>query len=62
VRNLNLKHNSFKKNNNHILVRRDFQHANIKYKNRTDSLLPNDDVCNGGYLKQIAICTDFPFD
>lgn len=59
---MNQKFNKYKKENNHILVRRNFQHAFVKFKTRTDSLLPNDDVHNGGYLKKIAICTDFPFD
>lgn len=50
VRELSQKMDGFQKHSNHIVVRRNYQHATIRHKCKMDSLLPNDDVNNGGYL------------
>lgn len=45
----------YKKENNHILVRRDYQYKTVTYKNKWDLMLPNDDVYNGGYSRKYQL-------
>lgn len=52
VRALANKFNQYKKENNHIMVRREYQFKTVTYKNKWDLTLPNDDVCNGGFFKK----------
>lgn len=52
VRTLANKIDKYKKENNHIMVRRDHQYKTVTYKNKWDLMLPNDDVYNGGYFKK----------
>lgn len=49
VRALADKIKKYKKENNHIMVRRDHQYKTVTYKNKWDLMLPNDDVYNGGF-------------
>ena len=62
VKNLTQRLAGFKKDKNHVLVRRNFQHQNIKHKNKEDTLLPNDDVNNGGYYKSYKLLTNDQFE
>lgn len=48
---------TFKRDQNHILVRRKHQSATLNFKTRNDLLMPDDDVNNGGYLETYQILT-----
>ena len=37
------------------MVRRDYQYKTVKYKNKWDLMLPNDDVYNGGFFKKYQL-------
>jgi len=55
VRNLSRQLNQYKKDNNHVLVRREYLYKTLNYKNKLDILLPNDDVNNGGYQEKFSL-------
>tara|TARA_B110000285_G_scaffold204202_1_gene240957 strand:+ start:314 stop:514 length:201 start_codon:yes stop_codon:yes gene_type:complete len=55
VRALAHKLEKYKKENNHIMVRRDYQYKTVTFKNKWDLMLPNDDVYNGGYSKKYQL-------
>jgi len=54
VRDLSKKFHQYKRDNNHVLVRREYQYRTINHKNKWDTLMPNDDVNNGGYLEKFS--------
>jgi hypothetical protein len=55
VRILTQKFETYKKENNHIITRRKYQHEHIKQHVLKDTYLPNDEVNNGGYFKKFTL-------
>lgn len=55
VRNLSRKLNQYRKDNNHVLVRREYLFKTISHKNKWDTLLPNDDGNNGGFQEKFSL-------